>query len=140
EGYEIPELHPAYAAKYGASPPHAIFSGEEEGLAKLRAGFEATVAHPCTYALSRWREAGVIQPIDTSRLSHYGDLYDGLKQIPGSVVEGQTFFVPFEWGNSSIVYRTDVVGENPEESWNMLYDERWAGRIGMSSDAEANVE
>ena len=140
EGYEIPELQPDYVAKYGAIAPNAIFGGEEEALAKLRAGFEATVAHPCTYSVGRWRDAGVIQPLDVGRLKNYPDLFEGLRNIPGMNIDGQTWFVPFDWGNSSIVYRTDVVGDNAEESWNMLYDERWAGRIGMSSDAEANVE
>ena len=139
EGYEIPELHGKYTEKYGASPPNAIFASEEEALSKLRAGFEATVAHPCTYSLGRWKDAGVIEPLDTSRLKHYGDLYEGLKTLPGAQMDGHTWFVPFDWGNSSVIYRTDFF-KPEEESWNMLYDERYPGKLGMSSDAETNVE
>ncbi len=139
EGYEIPELQPAYVEKYGATAPNAIFASEEEALQKLRAGFEATVAHPCTYSLSRWREAGVIQPLDTSRLVHYEDLFHGLRTLPGAQMDGKTWFVPFDWGNSSVIYRTDMT-EGMEESWGMLYDDRLAGKIGMSSDPETVVE
>jgi len=139
EGYEIPELHPAYVAKHGASPQNAIFAGEEEALQKLRAGFEATVGHPCTYSLFRWREAGVIQPLDPTRLKNYGDLYEGLRTLPGAIQDGQTYFVPFDWGNSSIIYRTDMV-DITEESWTLLYDERYAGKLAMSSDPETNCE
>ncbi len=139
EGYEIPEFQAEYMAKYGAVAPNAIFASEEEALQKLRAGFEATLAHPCTYSLTRWKDAGVIQPLDTSRLKHYPDLYEGLRTLPGAQMDGKTWFVPFDWGNSSVVYRTDMT-EGMEESWGMLYDERLAGKIGMSSDAETNVE
>lgn len=139
EGYDAPELHPDYVAKYGGSPESTWFASEEEALQKLRAGFRATVAHPCTYAVARWQQAGVIQPIDTGRLKNYPDLFEGLTQIPGTVIEGQHYFVPVDWGNSSIVYRTDLT-DFQEESWTMLYDERYAGRIAMSTDAEANVE
>jgi len=139
EGYEIPELHPAYIAKYGASPQNAIFGGEEEALQKLRAGFEATVGHPCTYSLERWREAGVIAPLDPGRLKNYGNLYEGLRTLPGAQMDGQTYFVPFDWGNSSVIYRTDMV-DIQEESWNLLYDERYAGKLAMSSDPETNCE
>lgn len=139
EGYEIPELHPAYIEKMGDSPPNAIFASEEEALQKLRAGFEATLAHPCTYSLVRWREADVIQPLDTSRLKNYENLYEGLRTLPGAIQEGETYFVPFDWGNSSIIYRTDEV-DIEEESWTLLYDERYKGRLGMSSDPETVVE
>jgi len=139
EGYEIPELHPKYIEKYGASPPTSIFASEEEALQKMRAGFEATLAHPCTYSLERWRDAGVIQPLDPTRLSNYENLFEGLKTLPGAVVDGQTYFVPFDWGNSSVVYRTDMM-EVKEESWTQLYDERYAGKLAMSNDGETVVE
>ncbi len=139
EGYEIPELHPDYAAKYGDSPPYSIFGTEEEALQKIRAGYEATLGHPCTYAVTRWNEAGIIQPIDTSRIPRYADVWPGLKTIAGTqTADGQPLYVPFDWGNSSVLYRTDLV--EGEESWNMLFDERYKGRIGMSSDPEACVE
>lgn len=139
EGYEIPELHPDYVAKYGDSPQNALFATEEEALQKVRAGFQATIGHPCTYAVYRWNEAGIIQPIDTSRIPRYAELWPGLTTIEGTVTpEGQPLYVPFDWGNSSVLYRTDIV--EGEETWNMLFDERYAGRIGMSSDPEACVE
>ena len=39
----------------------------------------------------------------------------------------------------SVIYRTDMT-EGMEESWGMLYDDRLAGKIGMSSDPETVVE
>ena len=36
--------------------------------------------------------------------------------------------VPWDWGNTSILYRTDLV-KNPEASWNLLWDKQYAGRM-----------
>ncbi len=33
--------------------------------------------------------------------------------------------VPWDWGNTSILYRTDLV-KNPEASWNLLWDKQYA--------------
>jgi len=137
EGYDAPELHPDYVAKHGGSPQSATFATEEEALLKLRAGFQATLAHPSTYTIGRWIEAGVVQPIDTGRLSHYAELWPQLTSLKGAVQDGQTFLVPFDWGNSSIVYRTDKV--EGADTWSLLFDERYAGRLSMYSDPEPCV-
>jgi spermidine/putrescine transport system substrate-binding protein len=36
--------------------------------------------------------------------------------------------VPWDWGNTSILYRTDLVPD-AEQSWNLLWDKKYAGRI-----------
>ena len=40
-GYEVPEMHAAFLEKYGASPNIALFGDDEEGLQKVRGGFDA---------------------------------------------------------------------------------------------------
>jgi spermidine/putrescine-binding protein len=41
--------------------------------------------------------------------------------------DGAVYFAPTDWGNSSVIYRTDLV--DTEESWGMLFDEKYAGKI-----------
>ena len=52
-GYDIPELHPGFTAKYGTDPNFALFGEEEEAFQKLRQGFPVDIAAPCTYSLGR---------------------------------------------------------------------------------------
>jgi spermidine/putrescine-binding protein len=137
EGYEDPALHPAFTAKHGDAMKSATFASEQEGLLKLRAGFEASVAHPSTYSIGRWMEAGVVQPIDTGRLKNLPDLWPSLTSLKGVFADGKTWLVPCDWGNSSIIYRTDVVQD--AGSWKLLFDERYAGRLSMYSDPEPCV-
>jgi len=137
EGYDDPALHPAFAAAHAGAMKSATFGSEEEGLLKVRAGFEATLAHPSTYTVGRWIEAGVLQPIDTGRLTNYPDLWPSLANAKGAVEGGKTWLVPFDWGNSSIVYRTDLVQD--ADSWKLLFDERYAGKLSMYGDPEPCV-
>jgi len=142
-GYEIPELHQAFIATYGASPDTTFFADEEEGLTKLRAGFTPDIAHPCMSTVAKWRDADVIVPIDTARLRNWPDLIPALTSIPGAQAEGQQWIVPCDWGPNGIAMRTDMVDpmylEDP--SWQILWDERYAGRLSMwdSIDAAAAV-
>ena len=108
-GYDDPGFFPDYVKKHGANPNMPIFPDEEEALQKLRAGFVADVVHPCNSSVGRWNDAGVVQPLDTSRLSHWSDLFESLTTIANAQLEGKQYFVPIDWGNTSIIYRPDLV-------------------------------
>jgi spermidine/putrescine transport system substrate-binding protein len=56
-GYDAAEYFKPYVDKHGAAPNFSIFSGEEDALAKVRAGFAADVMHPCNYSVSRFVNA-----------------------------------------------------------------------------------
>jgi len=133
EGWEVPELHAAYVAKYGSSPNISIFADEEEAFAKMRAGFKVDLTQPCTYKLPIWYDAGIILPIDTSRLSNWPDIIPTLKNIPGTVIDGKQYFVPTDWGQTSVLYRPDLAPEYVNnETWGILWDPKYKGRLSMA--------
>ncbi len=82
-GYEIPELHPPYIEKYGRSPDWTNFADTTEAFTKIRAGFQVDLAHPCTEDMTRWTDAEIVVPIDTSRLAHWDDVFPELKESKG---------------------------------------------------------
>jgi len=131
--YDNPDFFPGYVKKYGASPNLPVFSDEQEAFQKLMAGFAADVAHPCSGRIEKWRNAKLIQPFDTSKLSNWPDVFDTLKHINTADQGGQQWFCPIDWGNTAVLYRTDLV-EPKEDSWNLLWDERYKGRISMGDD------
>jgi spermidine/putrescine transport system substrate-binding protein len=135
-GYGIPELQTHYRAKHGDDPQWRRFADTDEALRKLQSGVQADVVHPCSDDLPRWIAAGVLQPIDVTRLRNWPDLHPRLRQLPHCSVDGACFFVPWEWGLTSITYRTDLI-ELPsgEESWGMLWDERNRGRVAVIDSA-----
>ena len=128
--YEDPVFYPEFLAKHEA-PSYAFFAGEEEALQKLLAGFEADLTHPCTASINRWREAGVIKPIDTSRIERWSEIIPELLTFKGVDHDGKTWFMPWDWGFSAIAYRPDLLpADNP--TFALLLDPRAAGKVGMN--------
>ena len=129
-GYEDEGFHAEYDSKYGEPPNFTPFGDEEEAFAKMRAGFNPEIVMACSYKVGIWRDAGIISPIDTSRLSHWDEIIPSLKTIDGVVVDGVRWWVCQDWAQTSITYRTDLV-DIEEESWGLLWDKRYAGRLAM---------
>ncbi len=140
-GYEAPEYYPAYVAKHETAPDFSIFASEEEAFEKVRAGFKADIMHPCTYSINQFKDGGLVKPIDTARLSNWPDVIEPLKTWGGVVLDGDVVMVPTDWGNSSVLYRTDMVDAEyqADESWSILFDEKYTGKVAPS-DGESNIE
>ena len=138
-GYDIPELFVPYKEKNGELPNFSIFGGSEEALTKMRGGFVVDVSHPCNSGLPRWVKSGLFQEIDTSRLSNWGDVMPELVELPGNEADGaNVWLAPFDWGQTSITYRTDLFELEGEESWDMLWDKRYSGRLAsLASGGDA---
>ena len=135
-GYDEPAFVPPYVTKHGEPPNFAVFGGSEEGLTKMLAGYVVDVAHPCNQAIPRWIATGLFQPLDTSRLSNWPDVMPELYNLEGNVVDGKPYMAPVDWGRTSITYRTDLVDlQGQEESWGILWDERYKGRLSMLASA-----
>ncbi len=132
-GYDEEGYIGSYVAKHGALPDFSIFSGEEEALAKVRAGFAADVMHPCNYSVSRFVNAGLAKEIDTARLSNWADVFPSLQTAEGVVLDGKVVMAPADWGNSSIAYRSDLIDPAfaADPSWSIFYDEAYSGKVSM---------
>ena len=129
-GYDVPELLGYYQEKHGKLPDMAPYASSSEALTKVQAGFEVDVLHPCNTNVGIWIDEGVVQPIDTSKLSNWGDMIPSLTEIGAR--DGNHYFAAMDWGQNSITYRTDLVDlKGEEESWGLLWDQRYAGKIGV---------
>lgn len=132
-GYDSPDYFKSFTTKHGGAPNFSIFSGEEDALAKVLAGFKADVMHPCNYSVNRFVNAKITAEIDTAKLSNWKDVFPSLQTASGVVMDGKVVMAPADWGNSSIAYRTDLV--DPEyaknESWGIFYDDKYAGKVCM---------
>ena len=137
-GYDLPEFHQKYIDKHGASPNFTLFGDEVEAFAKVMAGFTPDTVHPCSPYAKKWRDAGLTQAIDTSRLSNWPDIFPVLQDLEGTQFDGEQWFMPFDWGRTSITYRTDLV-DIEEESLGLLWDERYTGRLSVIDGATDTV-
>ena len=118
---------------YGQSNPlkFTFLEDDQQALAKVAAGFKTDMAHPCIAYTRNWADAGLIQPWDTSYITGFDKIQPRLYEA--ATWDGQVWMIPWDWGFSSLLYRADKV-QPQEDSWNLLMDERYKGRISMYSD------
>lgn len=137
-GYEDPAFHPAYVEKHGQSPTFAFFADEDEAFSKLMAGFEADIAHPCSQSVVKWRDAGLLQPLDTSRIEGWDDVMPGLKSMENlvSTEDGRVWFLPFDWGNTALTYNTEKVDEADVQSLHAFADPKFEGRVSLPDNVD----
>ena len=141
-GYDAPELMQAYIQKYGGLPEISHIATEEETFTKMKTGWSPDLIHPGNYNVRRFKDAGLIRPIDTSRLKNFTDIIESVRNDDSCVMDGKQYMVPTEYGNSSVIYRRDLVDQSYQDNptWGILYDERYKGRLSNYETAAAVVQ
>lgn len=135
-GYEEPTFWEPFAAKHpDIAPDFAFFAEDAEAFAKLQTGFQTDLVHPCNSWWQLYVDNGLVQPLDTARLSHWSGIRPELAKL--GEFNGQQYFVPWDWGYESILVRTDKVAEVPD-SWADLWDPQYAGRVALWDSGESN--
>ncbi len=141
-GYDAPELMQAYIEKYGGMPEISHIATEEETFVKMKTGWSPDLIHPGNYNVRRFKDAGLIRPIDTSRLKNFSNIIESVRTDDSCVMDGKQYMVPTEFGNSSVIYRRDLVDPSYQDNptWGILYDERYKGRLSNYETAAAVVQ
>lgn len=114
---------------------YSFFAEDAEAFAKMQSGFHADLVHPCNSWWQLYVDQGLVQPIDTSRLSNWAGIQADFAQM--GQFNGQQYFIPWDWGYESMLVRTDLVPEVPD-SWADLWDEQYAGHIVLWDSGESN--
>jgi spermidine/putrescine transport system substrate-binding protein len=141
QDYMEPAFLADYEKQYGEKPAITIFADEDEAFSKMRAGFKPDVMGPCYYEFPRWKEAGLIQPIETAKLKKWNKISPTLRNLPGiSAGPGKVWFVPHYWGNTSLTIRTDLAPEYAKsQSWDILFDPKYKGRVSVMDGVDDTV-
>ena len=137
-GYEYESFHPEYNAKHGGQPEVTFFAETEDAFQKMRAGFQVDLVHPCTASIAKFKDAGLIKPIETDRIPRWGEIIPYLLDVKGVKIDGQYWFVPWDWGYSTVAYNPDVIDiENP--TFDIFIDPRFKGKTALTSQVGVNT-
>jgi spermidine/putrescine transport system substrate-binding protein len=137
-GYEAPNFHPKYAEKHGDEPAFTFFGDEDEAFEKVRAGFKADLGHPCSQSVVKWREAGLLQPLDTSKIAGWNDLLPGIMAMKNLATDadGKVWFLPWDWGNTLLTYNSEKVDEKDVQSLKAFADPKFQGRVSIGDNVD----
>jgi len=137
-GYEEPAFHPRYVEKHGDSPTFTFFGDEDEAFEKLRSGFKADLGHPCSQSVVKWRDAGLLQPLDTSRIEGWNDLLPGIMAMKdlATTADGTAWFMPWDWGNTSLTYNTENIAAEDVTSLKAFADPKFKDRVSLPDNVD----
>ena len=93
------------------------------------------VFHPYTGWLQFYVDEGLAAEIDVTKLKNWDKVPDSFKKI--GQINGKQYFVPWDWGFSSILYRTDKISS--VDSWSVLFDPQYKGHLSMWDDGPGAV-
>lgn len=134
-GSDDPKLIKAFEDKYHVKIVHQYMASEEELLTKLRTGKagDIDVILPNASILPVAINEGLVEPIDTKKLTHYQDIYEPFKKLPENQNNNQLYAVPWVWGSTGIAYNTDMI-KGKIDTVQALWDQKYKGKIAFRDD------
>jgi spermidine/putrescine transport system substrate-binding protein len=119
-----------YVKRYGGSKlTYADYGNDDKNLNAMKAGQHFDLLHPCIDYVQDYVAADLVEPFDTRLIPSFSKLYPEL--VARGQVDGKQYWIPWDWGFGSILYRKDKVDPADALSWDLLFNEKYKGRISM---------
>ena len=92
--------------------------------------------HAFLYPLMR---RGLLQELDVAQIPNTRSLFPQFAKMEHARYDGKVYGVPYVWTYDSVVYNADRIKEEVN-SWGLLFDEKYAGRIALRDDAQNAIQ
>ena len=132
----------AIVAEFEKRYPHikvnySTYDSNEIMYSKLaNGGITVDVIIPSDYMIARLIEEDMLLPLNFDNIPNYQYVDDSFKNL--AYDPDNQYSVPYTWGTVGILYNTKYVDEADVTGWELLWNEKYAGKIlmfGNSRDA-----
>jgi spermidine/putrescine transport system substrate-binding protein len=115
-------------------------TNNDEIVAKLRGGALGTIDIVTPYHgyLQGLVEADLLEPLDYSRIPSTQTYFPEFDKPDWNTFDGSTYSAPLVWGDTPIIYRTDLFTDLPD-SWLDLKDPKYKGQLITLDDGLGNI-
>lgn len=107
---------------------YSTYASNEDMYAKLKSGAAGyDVIIPSDYMIARLIDEDMLEKIDFSNIPNYANIseqFRGLYYDPNN-----EYSVPYTYGMVGVIYNTTVVDEADTGKWDLMWNEKYAGRI-----------
>src|SRR5579859_4928634 len=130
EGYADPSFVSAFEDANHCKVSASYMGSSDELMAKLRGGSAGNydVISPSSDVATSIATSGLAAPLDLTELPSYSQLSSQLTSLPLVRANGQVYGVPFMWGPNPIIYDMTAFAQ-PPDSWNIMWDPKYKGKI-----------
>jgi spermidine/putrescine transport system substrate-binding protein len=115
------------------------FDTQDEAVAKLQAGFKADVVYACLTDTERLVSAGLVQPIDTTKLKAWDSLFPYFKDSSQIRVGDKVYMVPAFGGTTGLIYNPDTVPGGVTSFKQLLEDPALAGKVAIEDNPKYGI-
>ena len=127
-----------YTKKYGASGITYSYIQDDDQALNKATQTQFDLMHPCNENVKDYIDRGLAQPWDTSLLPSFSQLNPDMVKI--GQANGNQYFIPWDWGYGSLLYRTDMVDPADATGWELAWNPKYKGKISLWSGASTNFE
>lgn len=135
-GFEEPSIFQAYVDKHGDRPTYAFYGDDDEAFQKVASGFKADVIHPCSQMVGKYRDAGLIEPWDTSRIPNFEQIEERFLDSEVFRDDQGVWFIPTDWGATAIAYNTETVPAEDVASLSVFTNPKYQGRTSLPDSSD----
>ena len=123
------DVNKAFEEKYGIKVNYTNYESNENMYNKLKSGgANYDIVIPSDYMIAKLIEENMLRELDYSNIPNYKYIVEKYKNLYYD--PENKFSVPYTVGMVGLIYNTTMVEGNPD-SWGVLWDEKYAGKILM---------
>ena len=109
---------------------YSTYDSNEIMYSKLaNGGITVDVIVPSDYMIGRMVQEGMLEELNFDNIPNYQYIDDSFKNT--SYDPENKYSVPYTWGTVGIIYNTKYVDEADVTGWELLWNEKYAGKILM---------
>jgi len=135
-GFENQALIEPYVTKNGQMPTYVLFGDDDEAFQKLTSGFKADVAHPCSQMIQKYRDAGVIEPWDVSKIPNFKEIDPRFLNSKIFSDETGVWYIPTDYAYTALAYNTKEVPVEDVASLQVFTNPKYEGKISLPDNAD----
>jgi spermidine/putrescine-binding protein len=128
----IPEVTEPFLAQYpDIQLDTAAFGSGDEALTKLESGFETDVVEVCIREVPRYTAAGVLMPLDESKLTAWDSVFPAFKT--GGELDGETWVAVAQGGPAGVVWNPETYEPGVTSYQELFETPELTGRVAMDA-------
>ncbi|WP_420065663.1 spermidine/putrescine ABC transporter substrate-binding protein PotD [Pectobacterium colocasium] len=133
--YVPPGLLEQFTKETGIKVIYSTYESNESMYAKLKTYKDGAydLVVPSTYFISKMSKEGMLQKIDTSKLSNFHNLDPNL--LHKSFDPNNDYSIPYIWGATAMGVNHDVIDPTSVTRWADLWDTKYKNSLLLTDDA-----
>ena len=124
------DVNKAFTEATGIQVNYMTYDTNESLYTKLKTGGSTyDIIIPSDYMAGRLIDEGLVQKIDYSNIPNYSYIDEAYKNT--AYDPDNEYSVPYTWGTVGVIYNKKYVDEADIGSWDLLWNEKYSGKILM---------